>query len=378
MSEPRVEDERFLRRALRLGLRGLGRTSPNPPVGAVVVRDGRVVGRGYHRGAGQPHAEAEALRNAGELARGATLYVTLEPCSHYGRTPPCTEAILRAGIRRVVFGSRDPNPASGQGRRVLRRGGVEVVEGVLEGPCRALLAPFAKAVERGLPWLTLKLAASADGRIATSTGDSRWVSSAESRSLVHHWRDTHDAVLVGANTVLRDDPLLTCRKPGGRNPWRVVVDGRLRVPLGAKIFGPVLAKGSLVFTTPRASPEKVSALRRRGVQVIVVPARRGTPKLRSVLRRLVRLGVHSVLLEGGAELATQAVRERLVDAVRFFYAPKLVGGDGTPMLGKLGVRRMGRAVRLFAVRYRRVGPDCLLEATLENGTPEWPGLGIGP
>src|SRR5512135_2351615 len=233
---PRSDDARYMRLALRLGRRGLGRTSPNPPVGAVVVSGHTVVGRGYHHQAGMPHGEIEALTDAGARARGATLYVTLEPCAHHGRTPPCTDAVIAAGVRRVVFGTRDPNPTvSGNGMVRLRAARIAVTGGVLQPDCDELIAAFRKHVTTGLPLVTLKLAASLDGRIATATGESRWITGPESRLFTQRLRNEHDAILVGAQTVIRDDPELTCRLRGGRNPLRVVLDGRLRVPLGARV-----------------------------------------------------------------------------------------------------------------------------------------------
>jgi diaminohydroxyphosphoribosylaminopyrimidine deaminase / 5-amino-6-(5-phosphoribosylamino)uracil reductase len=356
------DDSDFMRVALRLARRGLGRTIPNPPVGAVLVRGGRIVGEGYHRRAGAPHAEIEAIRDAGSRARGATLYVTLEPCNHTGRTPPCCDAILAAEIGRVVFACRDPNPAvAGGGAARLRRRGVEVAGGVEESACRELLRPFATRVTTGLPLVTLKLAATLDGRIATRRGESRWISGEAARRAVHRWRDEMDAVMVGAGTILADDPLLTCRRRGGRDPLRVVVDGRLRIPVDARVLTNGLAPGTLV-ATGKSSGSKVLQMRRNGVQIETFPAAAGGRfKLRSLLRRLAGRGVSSVLLEGGGDLAAAALRERVVDRVACFLAPKLIGGDGRAMLGSLGVDRLGAAVELRGVRLSRVGGDFLVE-----------------
>lgn len=359
-------DRRFMRLALRLGRRGLGRTSPNPPVGAVVVRDGRVVGKGYHRVAGAPHAEVEALRQAGPRARGATLYVTLEPCNHHGRTPPCTEAVLAAGIRRVVLGVLDPNPhVSGGGARRLAEAGVEVVAGVEADACAELIEGFAKRSTTGLPFVTLKLAASADGRIATADGESRWITSEQSRRLVHRLRDYNDAVVVGAGTVATDDPRLTCRLRGGRDPLRVIIDGALRVPPNAQVVQPEMASGTVVFTA-RRNARRARELRRRGVRVVELPAQGGRLSLARVLEMLAAEGISSVLCEGGATLAAGLLREGLVDRALFFYAPKLLGGDGVPMIGALGVRRMVEALPLGRLRLRRVGPDWMVRAELRE------------
>ena len=247
------EDARYMRLAWRQGRRGLGRTSPNPPVGAVVVAGGRVISAGYHHKAGEAHGEIEALRAAGSQARGATLYVTLEPCNHHGRTPPCTEAVIAAGIRRVVIGARDPNPhVRGNGIKRLQRAGISVTSGVERARCEDLIAGFRKHVTTGVPWVTLKLAASLDGRIATATGESRWITGADSRRFAHRVRAEHDAILVGAETVIRDDPELTCRIRGGHNPLRVIVDGRLRIPLTARVLTRLDAAATLVITSARA------------------------------------------------------------------------------------------------------------------------------
>jgi diaminohydroxyphosphoribosylaminopyrimidine deaminase/5-amino-6-(5-phosphoribosylamino)uracil reductase len=355
------DDARFMRLALRLARKGLGRTSPNPPVGAVVVRGRSVVGSGYHRRAGGAHAEIEALAEAGGRARGATLYVTLEPCNHHGRTPPCTEAVLAAGVRRVVFGVRDPNPnVRGRGARRLGRT-VEVSEGVEAAACRELIAAFARHARSGRPLVTLKLAASTDGRIATRTGASRWITGNRARRLVHRLRDEMDAVMVGAGTVIADDPALTCRIRGGRDPLRVVVDGRLRIPLKARVLTNGAARGTLIATMNR-KPRSVERLRRLGATVLVLPDANGRLSLGRLLDELGRRGVASLLIEGGAALAAHALREGVVDRLLLFFAPKLIGGDGIPMIGPLGVLRPEQALPLRDVRLSRIGEDFLLRA----------------
>ena len=359
------DDAAFMRAALELGRRGLGRTSPNPAVGAVVVAGGEIVGRGYHRRAGKAHGEALALRAAGARARGATLYVTLEPCNHHGRTPPCVDAIVAAGIARVVFGARDVNPdVRGNGAARLRRAGVAVTGGVERAACEELVAGFARRVSAGLPLVTLKLAASLDGRIATHSGASRWITGAPARRLVHRWRNEMDAVLVGAGTVIADDPSLTCRMRGGRDPLRVIVDGRLRVPLNARVLTKEMAAGTLLCTVKR-SDAKIATLRRRGVEVLVLPGRAGMLSLRDLLALLARRGVSSVLVEGGATLAAAALRERVVDRLRCFLAPLLIGGDGRPMLASLGVGDLSEALRVADLSLEPVGRDFLLAANLE-------------
>lgn len=358
-------DAAFMRQAIALARRGLGRTSPNPPVGAVVVAGGRVVGRGWHRRAGAPHAEAAALRAAGERARGATLYVTLEPCNHHGRTPPCADAVLAAGVRRVVFGARDPNPhVRGGGAARLRRAGIEVVGGVEGAACEELIAGFSSLVRRGRPLVILKLAATLDGRIATRTGASRWITGPAARQLVHRLRNECDAVMVGAGTVLADDPQLTCRLRGGRDPLRVIVDGRLRIPLTARVLTKEAAPATLVATVTTEG-RKLAALRARGATVLALPGRDGRLSLRRLLRELGARGISSVLLEGGGTLAAEALRARVVDRLLLFLAPTLIGGDGRPMLASLGVRTLAAAPRLRVTDVQAVGRDWLVQAVPE-------------
>jgi diaminohydroxyphosphoribosylaminopyrimidine deaminase/5-amino-6-(5-phosphoribosylamino)uracil reductase len=355
------DDARFMRMALRRGRRGLGRTSPNPPVGAVVVARGAVVGRGFHRQAGAPHAEVAALQAAGPRARGATLYVTLEPCAHHGRTPPCTDAVIAAGVRRVVVGTRDPNPrVPGNGLQRLRAAGIAVHSGVLQAECDALIAAFRKHVTTGRPLVTLKLAASLDGRIATATGDSRWITGEDSRRFVHRLRAEHDAILVGAETIIRDDPALTCRVRGGRNPLRVVLDGRLRLPLRAQVLTQPAPAATVVITAQPASSPKVRQLRARGVEVVSVAARTGRIPITRVMRELGQRNIMSVLIEGGATVAAAALAAGAVDRLLVFVAPKLIGGDGWPMLAGLGVRGMRDALALGPLRVRRFAQDLLV------------------
>lgn len=356
-----ADDMRFMRLALRLGRRGLGRTSPNPPVGAVLVSRGQVVGPGYHRQAGQAHAEIEALRAAGARARGATLYVTLEPCAHHGRTPPCTDALIAAGVRRVVIGTRDPNPhVRGGGLERLRAAGIAVAGGVLEADCETLIAAFRKHVTTGMPLVTLKLAASLDGRIATATGDSRWITGADSRRYAHRLRAEHDAVLVGAETVIRDDPELTCRLRGGRNPLRVILDGRLRVPVGAKVLADTTTAATLVVTSRQAPAAALRRIEATGAAVLRLPTTRGGIAMAPLLRALAARNILSVLVEGGATVAAAALRAAVVDRLLVFLAPQLIGGDGRPMLGSLGVRRLQQALPLGSLHVKRFARDVLI------------------
>lgn len=365
-------DERYMARALVLARLGEGRTRPNPAVGALVVRNGEVVGEGYHPQAGEPHAEIFALRQAGEKARGAELFVTLEPCSHHGRTGPCAEAVLAAGIRRVCIGSVDPNPqVAGRGVARLQAAGAEVRLGVLEAECRRLIAPFAKHITTGLPFVVLKSAMTLDGRTATVTGDSRWITGTESRAWVHHLRDRLDAVMVGIGTLLRDDPLLTTRLPeGGRDAARIVVDSRLRIPETAAILGVQSPAPTIIATTSAASAEKTARLEARGAQVIVTAAGEGGVDLRDLLRRLGASGIQSVLLEGGSILNAAALRAGLIDRVMMFIAPLLLGsGEAPGVFAGRGVECLAEALRLSDIRVRRLGDDTLIEGEVHRCSP---------
>jgi diaminohydroxyphosphoribosylaminopyrimidine deaminase/5-amino-6-(5-phosphoribosylamino)uracil reductase len=363
-----ASDEKFMRLALRLARKGEGKTSPNPMVGAVVVKGKDIVGTGYHHRAGAPHAEVLALRQAGDKAKGATLYLNLEPCDHFGRTPPCTQAILKAGIQRVVAGMKDPNPlVSGRGIRRLKEAGVRVEVGICEKICRELNAAFGKSVTTRTPWVILKAAVSLDGKAATRSGDSRWISSKASRRQVHRLRAAVDAVMVGIGTVQKDDPLLNVRLPGqrtARQPWRIVIDSRLRIPLSSRIVGTAEDFPTLVATTSAAPPGKRERLKKAGVKILVIRGdRQGRVKLRSLMKELGVLGIQSVLLEGGPTLNAAAVKERIVDRILLFVAPKIIGGREAPgMMGGEGVGRMKEALRTEILKVRRIGPDLMVEA----------------
>jgi len=351
--------------ACRLARKAAGRTSPNPMVGAVLVRGGRIVGSGYHKIAGDDHAEIIALKQAGARAKGATLYITLEPCSHHGRTPPCAEALVRAGINAVVAGMSDPNPlVAGRGFKILRRAGIKVQVGVCESECRTLLEAFSKFITRRSPFVTLKLAATLDGKIAASSGDSQWVSGDRSRALVHRWRNEMDAVLVGAATVRADDPQLTCRLAGGRDPYRVVLDGRLRIPLTSKLLRQKNPHKTIIATTAQAPAAKVRAIEALGAQVWRLPARGQQVAWQPLLKKLAAQGIVSVLIEGGAAVAASALKQKIVDKVAFFYAPKIIGGDGRVMIDGLAIGKMARAIQLKRVDVRKLGNDLLVTGYL--------------
>jgi diaminohydroxyphosphoribosylaminopyrimidine deaminase/5-amino-6-(5-phosphoribosylamino)uracil reductase len=352
--------QRFMRLALEEAWRGLGRTAPNPAVGAVLVRGGRVVGRGHHARAGGPHAEIVALRRAGARARGADLYTTLEPCDHHGRTPPCTLALIEAGVRRVFVGSRDPNPlVDGKGTARLRRAGIEVQVGPLQAECDALNAPWFRFVASGRPFVTLKLAATLDGRIATSRGDSRWVSGPAARAWVHGLRGRVDAVLVGRGTALADDPRLTSRPPGGggRDPLRVVLDTGLRLPATLRLFRQRSKARTLVFHAarrPRALGPRVDLQRcGRGP---------GGLDLHEVLAALAARGVVHLLVEGGGAVAASLLAAGLVDRLALVLAPRVLGA-GLSWSGATGPARMADALQVRDVTVERLGDDLLLQGT---------------
>ena len=360
-------------RALSLAEQGRGLTSPNPMVGAVVVRDGAVVGEGFHAEAGGPHAEIVALAAAGERARGATLYVTLEPCNHHGRTPPCTRAIRNAGVARVVTGAVDPNPhVTGGGADVLRASGIEVAVGVLDGEVRALNRAFFTAMLRRRPHVTLKSAMTLDGKIAARDGTSRWITGAEARAEAHRLRSESDAVVVGIGTALADDPALDVRleAPWPREPRRVVVDSQARLPVRARMIGAGRAERAVVAVTDAAPPERVAALEAAGATVLACKSAQGRVDLVDLAARLFALDVIAMLVEGGAELNAAFLEAGLVDRVAIFLAPKLLGGAAAPTpVGGAG-RSLSQAVRLARPTVRPLGDDWLVEAdVVADGAP---------
>lgn len=358
---------RFMRLALSLAKKGQGMTSPNPAVGAVIVKTGRVVGRGYHKKAGEEHAEVCALASC-SAAKGATLYVTLEPCCHFGKTPPCVDAVIGSGIKTVVVGMLDPNPlVAGGGIKRLEEAGIKVVTGVLEKECRALNEPFIKFITTGKPFFTVKLASSLDGRTAASTGDSKWITGIESRRLVHKIRKTTDAVMVGSSTVIKDDPELTVRLVKGRDPLRVIVDSSFSMPLDAKALRIPTKTGArlpIIFTTRKADKSKIKAARLHGVDVVVVGRSAEGVDLKAVSAELARRGVSSVLVEGGGTLAASFIREGIADKLMVFYGPLMIGSDGFPSVGPLGVRSVKKAIRLKTMTVKRVSDDILIEGYL--------------
>ncbi|MHB1420499.1 MAG: bifunctional diaminohydroxyphosphoribosylaminopyrimidine deaminase/5-amino-6-(5-phosphoribosylamino)uracil reductase RibD [Bacillota bacterium] len=361
-------DIHYMKRALALARMALGRTSPNPMVGALVVKSGKVVGKGYHHQAGTPHAEIHALRQAGTAARGATMYVNLEPCSHYGRTPPCAQAVLEAGIIRVVAAMTDPNPVvAGKGLQMLRDGGAQVKVGILEEEAKRLNEVFIKYITTGKPFGVLKAALTLDGKIATRTGDSQWISGEESRKYVHRLRDRYDAVMVGIGTVLADNPMLTTRLPKGtgRDPVRVIVDSHLRIPLDARVVVHGSCAPTIIAALTGQNPQKVAALQARGVEVLELDELEGRVDMEVLMASLGRRGITSVLVEGGAEINASALRQGIVDKVLFFIAPMLFGGSAAPgPIGGPGVSWVADALHLREVACRSSGGDMLISGYL--------------
>lgn len=354
-------------RALRLARKGIGRTSPNPAVGAVIVKNGRIIAKGWHKKAGLPHAEMEAISKSKEPLLGATLYVTLEPCCHHGRTPPCTKAIIGAGITRVAAAMEDPNPlVSGRGIRQLRDAGIRVDVGVLGEQARKMNEPFLKYITTGMPFATSKIAMTLDGKIATRTGDSKWITCAESRAYSHSLRGRHDAVLVGVGTVLKDNPRLTAREKGKpeRFPARIIADSRLRTPPDSQALS--LPGRTIIATTKFADGKKRKELEQKGAIVLEVPDRGGRVDMKKLFRELGKLGITSVLVEGGSEINRSVLEGRLADRLLFFISPAIMGGQGSvPAFGGKGPKRISGLKNLDIVSKRKIGADLLIEARVK-------------
>lgn len=367
------DDRAWMQLAIREARKGLGRTSPNPCVGAVVVKNNKLIATGFHQKAGTPHAEVHALRAAGAKAKGATIYVTLEPCNHTGRTPPCTQAILASGIKRVVVGMLDPNPlVAGGGCKTLEAQGVAVTQGVLAEECRSLNRPFIKHITTGLPWVIMKAGMSLDGRLALGTGQCGWITNEQSRRQVHGLRDRVDAILIGSGTALIDDPSLTTRLPSsrrGRDPLRVILDTALRLPTTAKMLKQESAAETWIFCGPDADAKRAAALVKAGAvlkQVRLDGA--GQLDLDAVLCELGRAQLTSVLVEGGSRVHGAFLRANLVDEVNIYVAPIFIGGDGVPLIDTLGLQTIGDAPRFSTTRVRRLGSDLLIEGLIEKET----------
>jgi len=361
-----MKDEDYMTMACGLADRGRGRTSPNPLVGALVVKKGRIVAQGWHKRCGSDHAEVIALKKAGKKARGAKLYVTLEPCFHYGRTPPCVDRIITEGITSVVIGMKDPNPLTcGRSIAKLRRNGIKVKVGVLKNECGKCNEVFIKYMKTGLPFVVTKTAQTLDGKIATSRGQSQWITSPQARRFARRRRNAFDAIMVGINTVLKDNPALQAESRAKRIK-KVVVDSTLKIPLKARLFGNTPPENCFVITTPRASRRKAELLRRKGVQVMISASHKRTIRLKWVLKALAKREITSVLIEGGARLIGRALEERCVDRMQFYVAPKIMGDPSA--LGSVWgprVRHVDNSFRLAEITAQKVGPDLLIEGDVQ-------------
>ncbi len=364
-SRPDLErDSRLMEEAVELAESALGFTSPNPAVGCVIVAGDKIIARGTTATGGRPHAETVALAKAGARARGATAYVSLEPCAHFGQTPPCANALVEAGIKRVVIGCGDPFPkVRGKGIAILKKAGVAVTLGVMEDECRRINEGFFTRVEKGRPMVTLKLAMTLDGHIATASGDSQWISGEESRALVHRWRRYSDAVMVGAGTVVADNPRLTCRDEGGRDPYRVIVDAKLRCDPRARVFTERSDASTILVTTTakhRLANERygsdkteVLAMKTAGNEIALAP----------LLHEFGQRGWNRVMLEGGAHLAASALRQKVVDRIALFVAPKILGG-GLSAIEGLRILKMKDSLAVDDLEVWQIGNDLLIEARL--------------
>jgi diaminohydroxyphosphoribosylaminopyrimidine deaminase / 5-amino-6-(5-phosphoribosylamino)uracil reductase len=362
----------YMQLALRLAEAARGQTSPNPMVGCVIVKDGVLVGTGSHLKAGEPHAEVHALRMAGDKARGATAYVTLEPCSHFGRTPPCADALIESGVKTVVIAMLDPNPVvAGRGADRLRQAGITVITGVLKKEALKLNEVFVKYIRTRRPFVTIKTASTLDGKVATATGSSRWITGEASRQDVHRLRHEHDAILVGVNTVITDDPELTTRLPlGGRNPIRMIVDSTLRIPLSARVISDVKAP-TWIFTTDKADQDKWQKLTDIGIRVLST----GEEPMVNVDQLLKMLGEHeitSLLVEGGGQINSAFLQAQAIDKLISYIAPKLVGGQAAPSpFDGLGIKEMADAIPLQDVQIELVQEDIRI-----TGYPVWEGSDV--
>lgn len=361
-------NEKFMRLALELAANAAGRTSPNPLVGAVIVKDNRVVGCGWHRKAGTPHAEIHALRQAGALAQNAEVYVTLEPCSHYGRTPPCAQALIEAGVKKVYAALFDPNPkVAGKGFKMLEQAGIEVEYGFLEKEARRQNEVFLKWIEHNKPFVAMKVAMTLDGKIATVSGQSKWITNETSRACGYNLRDIYDGIMVGINTVKEDNPFLTARVEGGRNPVRIVLDSTLDIDLNANVITDKTAK-TVIATTDRAKKAKIAALEKMGIQILIVDKDEydhvDIVKLMDILGQQ---NICSILVEGGSSIHGSLVKNRLVDKVYFFIAPKIVGGKNakSPVMGE-GISDLMQALEIEEIETEKLAGDILITGKVKR------------
>lgn len=373
MKDQRKSDEKFMTRALELAAKGIGTTTPNPMVGAVIVKDGRIIGEGYHKRAGEPHAEVNALDSICEpdTAEGATIYVTLEPCSHHGRTPPCADRIIKEKLARVVVATTDPNPkVAGRGIERIRMAGIQVDVGLMAVESEKLNEIFNKYIVTKKPFVVFKAAMSLDGKIATASGESRWISCEESRNETHRLRHRLTGVMVGIGTVLADDPMLNCRIPETKQPIRIVADSRLRMPMEAKLVKSAKEFPLIIVTTENADAKKRELLEASGAKVISVASaenENGKVDMQAMMRELGRCGIDSILLEGGGTLAENALRAGIIDKVMFYLAPKIIGGESakTPVEGE-GILPLDCALKIRDMEITQVGCDIRITGYLRE------------
>ena len=356
-------DKVYMKRALELAELGRGKVAPNPMVGAVIVKAGKIIGEGYHKKYGDNHAEVNAFENATEDVSGATLYVTLEPCAHYGKTPPCAKRIVKEGIKKVVIGVLDPNPlVAGKGVNILKDAGIEVVVGVLEEECRKINEVFMKYIKTSRPFVLMKYAMSLDGKISTATGKSKWISCEKSRRDVHKLRNNLSAIMVGINTVIKDNPMLNCRIEGGNDPIRIIVDSNLRIPLDSKIVNTSNNISTIVATTHKADKDKIKLLEERNVEVIVAKEKDGRVDITSLIDKLGEKKIDSILLEGGSEINFSCLQEGIVDKVRIYIAPKILGGNNAKgAVGGRGVSEIIDSFNIENIDISTIGSDIVVE-----------------
>ncbi len=350
-------NEKYMRLALDLAKKGTGYVSPNPLVGCVIVKNGKIIGKGYHQKAGTEHAEIHALKAAGKRAKGATMYITLEPCSHFGKTPPCTDAIINSKVRNVVIAMRDVNPKV-NGIKILKSVGIKIKQGILEKEGKRLNEFFIKHMSTKMPFVILKLAMTLDGKIATPTGDSKYITSIESRKAVHALRHSCDAVMVGINTVLNDDPLLDTRLINKKNPLKVIVDSKLRIPNNALVFKD--PKKVIIATTKAANKKKMAQFQKKGSIILTIGSKKGLVDLKKLMQELGKRDICSILLEGGSQLAGSALKEKIIDKVIVSYAPKLIGEGIGPIRGFF-IPKIKDALTLKDVQIRTIGDELLVE-----------------
>ena len=361
-----MSDEEYMRIALELAKKGVGRVNPNPLVGAVIVKNGRIIGKGYHEKYGELHAERNAIANLTEPAKNATIYVTLEPCCHYGKTPPCTEAIIENKISRVVIGSKDPNPlVAGKGVEVLRQHGIEVIEDVLKKECDAINQVFFYYIKNKIPYVVMKYAMTMDGKIACYTGASKWITGEASRAFVQELRNRYTGIMAGVETVIKDNPMLNCRMEGGRNPVRIICDSSLRTPLNSNIVKTANQIRTIIATTC-SDKKRQEEYRRQGCEILIVKEENHHVDLRALMVLLGEMKIDSILLEGGGTLNWSALNAGIVNKIMAFLAPKIFGGENakSPVAGA-GVSQVSEAFFLENIEYQKIGEDLLIEAEVQ-------------